>query len=74
LDAGKLLEAIPSAVFSVDPSLHFRFANGAAEQLFGASWNVLARRSLWSSRRKCRSAAACVAADRSEGSAPAGCE
>ncbi len=46
LDAGKLLEAIPSAVFSVDPSLHFRFANGAAEQLFGASWNVLARRSL----------------------------
>jgi two-component system nitrogen regulation sensor histidine kinase GlnL len=46
LDPGKLLEAIPSAVFSVDTSLHFRFANGAAEQLFGASWNVLARRSL----------------------------
>jgi two-component system nitrogen regulation sensor histidine kinase GlnL len=46
LEPGKLLEAIPSAVFSVDPSLHFRFANGAAEQLFGASWNVLARRSL----------------------------
>ena len=37
---------MPSAVFSVDPRLRFRFANPAAEQLFGASWNVLANRGL----------------------------
>ena len=46
VDPGKLLEAISSAVFAIDPELRFRFANGAAEQLFRASWNVLARRSL----------------------------
>jgi two-component system, NtrC family, nitrogen regulation sensor histidine kinase GlnL len=41
-----LLESIPSAVFSLDRQLRFSSANPAAEQLFGASWNVLAGRAL----------------------------
>ena len=45
-DPGLLLQSIPSAVFSVDERLRFRFANPAAEQLFGVSWNVLAGRML----------------------------
>jgi two-component system, NtrC family, nitrogen regulation sensor histidine kinase GlnL len=45
-DPGVLLQSIPSSVFSVDERLRFRFANPAAEQLFGASWNVLAGRLL----------------------------
>jgi two-component system nitrogen regulation sensor histidine kinase GlnL len=45
-DAKILLQSIPSAVFSVDDQLCFSFANPAAEQLFGASWNMLAGRSL----------------------------
>jgi two-component system nitrogen regulation sensor histidine kinase GlnL len=45
-DAGLLLQSIPSAVFAVDEGLRFRFANPAAEQLFGVSWNVLAGRTL----------------------------
>ena len=49
-----LLESIPSAVFSVDEQLRFRFANPAAEQLFGASWNVLAGRRWRSSWRRTR--------------------
>ena len=46
LDAGLLLQSIPSAVFAVDKQLRFRFANPAAEHLFGVSWNVLAGRML----------------------------
>lgn len=45
-DPGILLQSIPSAVFSVDDRLCFRFANPAAEQLFSASWNLLAGRRL----------------------------
>ena len=41
-----LLQSIPSAVFSVDEQLCFRFANPAAEQLLSASWNVLSGRRL----------------------------
>ena len=46
IDSRVLLQSIPSAVFSVDERLCFSFANPAAEQLFGASWNVLAGRSM----------------------------
>lgn len=46
MDSRVLLQSIPSAVFSVDERLCFSFANPAAEQLFGASWNVLAGRSM----------------------------
>jgi two-component system nitrogen regulation sensor histidine kinase GlnL len=45
-DPGILLQSIPSAVFSVDEGLRFRFANPAAEQLFSASWNHLSGRKL----------------------------
>ena len=45
-DPGILLQSIPSAVFSVDERLFFQFANPAAEELFSASWNVLAGRRL----------------------------
>lgn len=41
-----LLQSIPSAVFSIDERLCFSFANPAAEQLFSASWNMLAGRRL----------------------------
>ena len=46
IDTSILLQSIPSAVFSLDERLCFSFANPAAEQLFGASWNVLAGRSM----------------------------
>lgn len=46
LNPDLLLQSIPSAVFAVDEHLHFRFANPAAEDLFGVSWNVLASRKL----------------------------
>ena len=45
-DPNVLLQSIPSAVFSVDERLCFSFANPAAEQLLGASWNTLAGRKL----------------------------
>lgn len=45
-DPGVLLQSVPSAVFALDGGLRFRFANPAAEQLFSASWNVLAGRRL----------------------------
>jgi two-component system nitrogen regulation sensor histidine kinase GlnL len=45
-DPAILLQSIPSAVFSLDRSLRFYAANPAAEQLFSASWNVLAGRGL----------------------------
>jgi two-component system, NtrC family, nitrogen regulation sensor histidine kinase GlnL len=45
-EPGILLQSIPSAVLAVDDGLRLRFANPAAEQLFGASWNVLAGRRL----------------------------
>ena len=45
-DPGILLQSIPSAVFSLDERLRFHAANPAAEQLFSASWNVLAGRGL----------------------------
>src|SRR3712207_3793734 len=46
VDPAVLLEAVPSAVFALDAELRLTFANGAAEQLFSASWNQLAQRSL----------------------------
>ncbi len=45
-DPNVLLQSIPSAVFSVDERLRLSFANPAAEQLLGASWNTLAGRML----------------------------
>jgi two-component system, NtrC family, nitrogen regulation sensor histidine kinase GlnL len=45
-DPNVLLQSIPSAVFAVDARLRFSFANPAAEQLLGASWNTLAGRML----------------------------
>jgi two-component system, NtrC family, nitrogen regulation sensor histidine kinase GlnL len=46
VDPAVLLEAVPSAVFALDADLRLTFANGAAEQLFSASWNQLALRPL----------------------------
>ena len=45
-DPNVLLQSIPSAVISVDGQLRCDFANPAAEQLLGASWNMLAGRPL----------------------------
>jgi two-component system nitrogen regulation sensor histidine kinase GlnL len=45
-DPGILLQSIPSAVLALDRDLRFHAANPAAEQLFSASWNVLAGRGL----------------------------
>lgn len=45
-DPAMLLQALPSALFALDADLRFTFANGAAEQLFSASWNMLAGKPL----------------------------
>lgn len=45
-DVALLLQAMPSAVISVDAQLRITYANSAAEQLMRASWAMLAGRSL----------------------------
>ncbi|HEX2527811.1 MAG TPA: ATP-binding protein [Geminicoccus sp.] len=46
MGAAQLVANLPSPLFVVDDQLRLKSVNPAAEQLFGASWNVLIDRSL----------------------------